>query len=66
MVATAAGAPVIRGKPAMYSLFDLETDPFELENIYNATMAMAAWAQLLEELHALVERYQSCTGVSCP
>ena len=53
-------------KPAMYAVFDLQKDPFELENIYNATQATEAGVALLGELHALVERYQSCAGVSCP
>ena len=50
----------------MYALFDLEKDQFELTNIYNATLATPAGAKLLASLHALMERYQSCKGESCP
>ena len=53
-------------KPYMYALFDLEKDQFELTNIYNATLATPAGAKLLASLHALMERYQSCKGESCP
>ena len=42
------------------------SDPFELSNIYQATKARPAGARLLSELHALLERYQSCRGDSCP
>ena len=54
--------------PAIYALFDLGKDPYELQNIYNATTSKAtvAGAELLAELRALAQRYQTCTGVNCP
>ena len=53
-------------EPYMYTLFDLAADPFELTNIYAATKATPAGTKLLGELHALIERWQSCNGQSCP
>ena len=53
-------------KPYMYALFDLETDPFELTNIYQATKATAEGAKTLSMLHDLLEEYQHCSGDDCP
>jgi len=53
-------------KPYMFALFDLKADPYELENVYNATKATANGAALLAELHELLARYNTCAGPACP
>ena len=52
--------------PYMYVLFDIDQDPYELENIYNQTKATTEGVALLAELHALLVRYNSCSGPTCP
>ena len=43
-----------------YELFDLEKDPFELINIYNASSTeLKAW------LHSTVRAYYECAGPNC-
>ena len=44
----------------LYELFDLATDPYELDNIY-----AVASDELKQELHAAVTSYYSCGGPSC-
>lgn len=43
-----------------YELFDLEADPFELDNIYDSVNTT-----LKEKLHRLVREWYDCQGETC-
>ena len=43
-------------------LYDLSTDPFQLENL----AALPAYAAKRTELQAKVDAYRACAGASCP
>ena len=51
-------------KPYMYQLFNLTSDPFELENLYNASKH--ADLALLRTLKATLDAYAGCRGAGCP
>ena len=48
----------------MYQLFNLTSDPFELENLYNASKHTDM--ALLRTLKATLDAYAECWGVGCP
>ena len=50
--------------PQMFALFDLDKDPYELANIYNATVK--ANPTLTSELHGLLRQFYECRGAECP
>ena len=50
-------------QPYMHVLFNLTADPFELVNIYNATVA--SQPELVAELEAVLRQYSTCEGSSC-
>ena len=50
--------------PQMFALFDLDKDPYELANIYNATVR--ANPTLTSELHGLLRQFYECRGAECP
>eukprot|EP01064_Diplonema_japonicum_P029219 TRINITY_DN4663_c0_g3_i2.p1 TRINITY_DN4663_c0_g3~~TRINITY_DN4663_c0_g3_i2.p1 ORF type:complete len:589 (+),score=70.13 TRINITY_DN4663_c0_g3_i2:70-1767(+) len=50
-------------KPYMYELFNLRTDPFELHNIYNSTLASDPG--LVQMLTDLTFKWYHCSGTSC-
>ena len=51
-------------RPQMFALFDLDKDPYELANIYNATVR--ANPALTSELHGLLRQFYECRGAECP
>lgn len=50
-------------KPYMYQLFDLNTDPYELYNIYNQTKTSKP--ELIQMLHNLTHTWYHCAGANC-
>ena len=50
-------------QPYMHLLFNLTADPFELDNVYNATLA--SQPALVAELEAVLRQYSTCAGQSC-
>merc|ERR1712217_306988 len=44
----------------MYELFDLDADPYELHNMYNASSML-----LRDQLHTITHQWYSCKGTSC-
>ena len=50
----------------MYELFDLAADPYELRNIYNATVATAEGRALVALLENRTRTYYACAGKACP
>eukprot|EP00666_Eupelagonemidae_sp_cell4sb_P015526 gene15526-13101_t len=47
----------------MYELFDLDADPYELHNVYNATAA--AQPALVRKLHQQAREWYECAGPAC-
>lgn len=47
-------------KPDFYELFALDTDPYELHNIYNGSSP-----NLRQSLSTLLQSYYRCQGVAC-
>ncbi|ETO25475.1 hypothetical protein RFI_11666 [Reticulomyxa filosa] len=47
--------------PNFYELYDLNTDPFQMKNIYDTLTA-----QVKAQLHNMIMSYGSCQGQSCP
>ena len=52
--------------PYMRVLFNLTSDPYELHNIYNQTIASITGAALVSSMHSLLLRYNACQGKACP
>lgn len=48
-------------KPDFYELFDLDKDPYELNNIF-----ASASAALKQQLHERLRRWYPCQGTACP
>jgi hypothetical protein len=51
-------------EPYMYQLFNLTADPFELENLYNASKHTDP--ALLRTLKTTLGAYAQCWGAGCP
>ena len=47
----------------MYQLFNLTADPFELENLYNASRRTEP--ALVRTLKATLDSYAKCRGAGC-
>lgn len=50
-------------QPYMYELFDLDADPYELHNLYNATQEERP--EVVEMLHTLLYQWYNCAGSDC-
>lgn len=51
-------------KPYMFELFDLDKDPWELKNVYNATLRSNP--ELIAYLNKTAYNYYNCVGAKCP